>query len=113
MKIYYNPRCSKCRESLKLIEGKGKTAEIVDYLNHPPSVETLKNIVKILGISASELVRKGETIYSEKYKGKNLSEDEWLVAMSQHPQLIERPIVIAGKRAVLGRPPERVLTLLD
>jgi arsenate reductase len=113
MKIYYNPRCSKCRESLKLIESKGKTAEIVDYLNNPPSVETLKNIVKILGIPASELVRKSETIYSEKYKGKNLSENEWLEAMSQHPQLIERPIVIDGKRAVIGRPPEKVLTLLD
>ncbi len=112
MKIYYNPRCSKCRETLKLIESKGKTAEIVDYLNHPPTLETLQNIIKVLGIKPEELLRKKETVFIEKYKGKKLSDMELLEAMIQNPQLIERPIVIDGNSAIIGRPPERVLELL-
>ncbi len=112
MKIYYNPRCSKCRETLKLIESKGKTAEIVDYLNHPPTVETLQNIIEVLGIKPEELLRKKEPVFIEKYKGKKLSDMELLEAMIQNPQLIERPIVIDGNRAIIGRPPERVLELL-
>ncbi len=113
MKIFYNPRCSKCRETLKLIESKGKTAEIIDYLNQPPSIETLKNIVGLLGIKPSDLIRKSEPIYVANYKGKHLSEDSWLEVMSKHPQLIERPIVIDGNRAVIGRPPEKVIILLE
>ncbi len=112
MKIYYNPRCSKCRETLKLIESKGKTAEIVDYLNHPPTLETLQSIVIVLGMQPEELLRKKEPIFIEKYKGKKLSDNEWLEAMVQNPQLIERPIVIDGNRAIIGRPPEKVLELI-
>ena len=112
MKIYYNPRCSKCRETLKLIESKGKTAEIVDYLNEAPSIETLKNIVNLLGINPSDLLRKSEQIYVTNYKGKSLSEDAWLEAMTKHPQLIERPIVINGNKAAVGRPLQNVLDIL-
>jgi arsenate reductase len=112
MKIYYNPRCLKCRETLKLIESKGKTAEIVDYLNHPPTLETLQNIIKVLGIKPEELLRKKEPVFIERYKGKKLSDKEFLEAMVQNPQLIERPIVIDGNKAIIGRPPERVLDLL-
>lgn len=112
MKIYYNPRCSKCRETLKLIEGKGKKVEIIDYLNQPPTVETLQSIVKVLGIKPEELLRKKEPVFIEKYKGKILSDKEWLEVMIQNPQLIERPIVINGNKAIIGRPPERVLDLL-
>lgn len=112
MKIYYNPRCLKCRETLKLIESKGKTAEIVDYLNHPPTLETLQNIIKVLEIKPEELLRKKEPVFIERYKGKKLSDKEFLEAMVQNPQLIERPIVIDGNKAIIGRPPERVLDLL-
>lgn len=112
MKIYYNPRCSKCRETLKLIESKGKKAEIIDYLNQPPTVETLQSIVKVLGIKPEELLRKKEPVFIEKYKGKKLSDKEWLEAMIQNPQLIERPIVIEENKVIIGRPPERVLELL-
>lgn len=112
MKIYYNPRCSKCRETLKLIEQQGKKAEIVDYLNHPPTVETLKQIVRMLGISPLELVRKKETLYLNHFRHQHLNDDEWLKVMSEHPQLIERPIVLEGKKAIIGRPPEKVLDLL-
>ncbi len=112
MKIYYNTRCSKCRETLKLIESKGKSAEIVDYLNHPPTLETMQGIVKVLGIKPEELLRKKEPVFIEKYKGKILSDYEWLEVMIQNPQLIERPIVIDGNKAIIGRPPERVLDLL-
>lgn len=112
MKIYYNPRCLKCRETLKLIEINGKTAEIIDYLNHPPTLETLQNITKVLGIKPEELLRKKEPVFIEKYRGKKLSDKEWLKAMIQNPQLIERPIVIDGNKAIIGRPPELVLELL-
>ena len=111
MKIYYNPRCLKCRETLKLIESKGKTAEIVDYLNHPPTLETL-HIIKVLVIKPEELLRKKEPVFIERYKGKKISDKEFLEAMVQNPQLIERPIVIDGNKAIIGRPPERVLDLL-
>lgn len=112
MKIYYNPKCSKCRETLNLIESKGKKAEIVDYLNHPPSVETLRNIVAVLGIKPEMLVRKKEAIFIENFKGKVFNDEQWLEILSNNPKLIERPIVIDGKKAVIGRPPELVLELL-
>jgi len=112
MKIYYNPHCSKCRETLKLIESKGKKAEIVDYLNNPPSVESLRNIIKVLGIKPIELVRKKEVLFIEKFKGKEYSDEEWLSILSENPKLIERPIVIEGNKAVIGRPPERVLEII-
>jgi len=112
MKIYYNPRCSKCRETYNLIKAKGKEAEIVDYLNNPPSVETLKDIINVLGIKPEELVRKKEKLFIENYKGKSFSDSQWLDILSQNPQLIERPIVIEGKKAIIGRPPEKVLELL-
>ena len=112
MKIYHNPRCSKSRQTLALIEEKGGKAEIVEYLKYVPTKAELKEILSMLNIPAEKLLRKGEAIFKEKYKGKDLSQDEWIEAMIENPKLIERPIVIEGNKAVLGRPPENVLELL-
>lgn len=94
MKIYYKASCSTCQQTLKLIESKGKKAEIVDYLKNPPSVESLENIIKVLGIKPIELVRKKEPLFIEKYKGKKISGKRWLTILSKNPQLIQRPIAI-------------------
>jgi arsenate reductase len=112
MKIYHNPRCRKSRETLALIEESGIEPEVIRYLDTPPSVEELAELVQLLGISPKDLIRKGEAIYKEQFKGKELSDREWLEAMVKHPKLIERPIVVEGGKAVLGRPPENVKELL-
>ncbi len=112
MKIYHNPRCSKSRQTLKLIQERGLEPEVIRYLDMPPTKEELRSLLKKLGLKAEELVRKGEALYKERYKGKELSEEDWLDVLSQNPRLIERPIVVKGSKAVLGRPPEKVLELL-
>lgn len=113
MKIYHNPRCRKSRETLAIIHFADIDPEIVEYLKTPPDAAELRDLLKMLGIPAADLVRKGERIYKELYQGKNLSEDEWIQAMAEHPKLIERPIVVSKGRAVLGRPPENVEQLID
>lgn len=112
MKIYHNPRCRKSRETLEIIKSKGQEPEIIEYLNTPPGADELKEVLGMLGMKASEILRKGEQVYKDNYKGKDLSEDEWIDAMIEHPKLMERPIVVKGKKAVLGRPPENVNDLL-
>lgn len=111
MKIYHNPRCSKSRETLKIIQDKGINPDIIEYLNDVPTEKELTNLIALLGISAKDLIRKGEDIYKTQFKGKDLSEKEWILAMVKYPKLIERPIVIEGKKAILGRPPENVIKL--
>lgn len=110
--IYHNPRCSKSRATLALLEAHGVKPDIVEYLKNPPTSAELQAIVQKLGISPQDLVRKGEDVYREKYAGKTLTDAQWLAAMARDPVLIERPIVISGRRAVLGRPPENVELLL-
>jgi len=110
--IYHNPRCQKSRQTLNLIEESGKKHEIVLYLNDIPTQKKLKELLKLLGLKAEQLVRKGEPIYKEKYKGQSLTEAAWVKAMVENPKLIERPIVVKGKKAIIGRPPELVKTLL-
>jgi len=112
MKIYHNPRCRKSRETLQLLQDSGVEPQIVLYLQDVPSREELKELLGKLGMEAKALVRKGEAAYKEHYKGKDLSEEEWIDAMLTHPKLIERPIVVLGNNAVLGRPPENVKALL-
>lgn len=112
MKIYHNPRCRKSRETLQIIQDKNLEVEIVDYLNDTPSAQELKEILQKLGKKPEEIIRKGEAIFKEKFKGKTLSDNEWIQAMVENPKLIERPIIIKGERAVLGRPPENVLDLI-
>ena len=113
MQIYHNPRCSKSRGALALIEEGGITPEVIRYLDTPPTRDELVSLLAKLGMKPSELVRTGEDVYKAEYAGKPMSEDDWLDAMIRHPVLIERPIVVAGDRAVVGRPPERVLELLS
>lgn len=113
MKIYHNPRCSKSRQTLQLIQEQGTEPEIVLYKQTPPSEEELAAVVAKTGLKPFDIVRKGEALYKAEYKGKDLSDQEWIAAMAAHPELIERPIVIQGDKAVLGRPPENVLTLFE
>lgn len=112
MLIYHNPRCSKSRQTLQLIEEKGVAPEVVLYLENIPTKSDLKSVLKKLNIPAEKLIRKGEKDYKENFKGKDLSEDEWIDVMIKFPKLIERPIVIEGEKAVIGRPPENVLEIL-
>lgn len=112
MKIYHNPRCSKSRQALQLIRDAGVEPQIIDYLNEVPTATELKEVVALLGIRPYDLLRKGEADFQDHFKGKELSDDEWIAAMVKYPKLIERPIVVKGKKAVLGRPPENVQELL-
>ncbi|MCR9182289.1 MAG: arsenate reductase (glutaredoxin) [Flavobacteriaceae bacterium] len=112
MKIYHNPRCRKSREGLQIVENSKQDFEVVLYLENPPSEQELKSIISKLGISPIELVRKGEADWKENYKGKTLSDNEIVKAMVSYPKLIERPIVIKGDKAVVGRPPEKIKELL-
>ena len=112
IKIYHNPRCSKSREGLKILEESGATFQIVKYLNQPLEQEEIKNLLELLGISAKELVRTNEKVWKENYKGKDLSEEEIIAAMQEHPKLIQRPIVEKNGKAVIGRPPEKIKDLL-
>ncbi len=111
--IYHNARCSKSRSACEIVAGRGIEARIVEYLKTPPSRDELCAVLQKLGMKASELVRRGEEEYKQHYAGRTLTEDEWLDALIEHPILIERPIVVRGDRAVVGRPPEKVLELLD
>ena len=111
--LYHNPRCSKSRSALELLTARGADVEIVEYLKTPPSRDTLAAIVAKLGIDAGDLIRRGEDVFVAEYAGRTLSNDDALDAMAKHPILMERPIAVAGDRAVVGRPPERVLALLE
>lgn len=113
IRIYHNQRCSKSRGALALLEQHGKPFEIVDYLENPPSAAELKMLLSRLGITARQLLRTGEDDYRElKLDDPSLDDDTLIAAMVQHPRLIERPIVVANDRAVVGRPPEKVLDIL-
>jgi len=112
--LYHNPRCSKSRQTLALLEERGIVPDIVLYLEQPPSKKLLKELLQKLGISARDLLRRGEEEYKALGLGDpDVSEAKLIDAMHAHPQLIERPIVVRGARARLGRPPENVLELLD
>ena len=111
--IYHNPRCSKSRTTLALLEEKGIQPEVVLYLETEPGEGEIRQLLGKLGITAAQLVRRGEDAYKSAGLGKDSSEAELIAAMAQHPKLIERPIVVSGDRAVLGRPPENVLDLID
>ncbi|TPD70642.1 arsenate reductase (glutaredoxin) [Flavobacterium microcysteis] len=110
--IYHNPRCGKSREGLSLLEKSGKEFEIIQYLKEVPTAEELKSILKLLGISPIELVRQKEEIWVQNFKGKTFSDEEIIKIMIENPILIERPIVINGKTATIGRPPEKILEIL-
>jgi arsenate reductase (glutaredoxin) len=110
--LYHNPRCSKSRAALVLLEKHGIAPQVIDYLKTPPSAAELRSIVRMLGIPPEQLIRRGEDVFKTQYAGKQLSDDQWIEAMAANPILIERPIVIRDQRAVLGRPAENVAKLI-
>lgn len=112
IKIYHNPRCSKSRQGVAILEESKKEFKIVKYLEEVPSKKELTEIITMLGISPIQLVRKTEKIWKEEFKGKELSDSEIIKAMIQNPKLIERPIIINNNKAVIGRPSENILTII-
>lgn len=113
VKIYHNPRCSKSRQTLALLEERNIRPDIVEYLKTPPSEADIKRMLKLLGLeSARDLMRKGEAAYKELGLKDVMDENELIQAMVTHPKLIERPIVIKNGKAAIGRPPESVLDIL-
>lgn len=112
--LYHNPRCSKSRAALALLQARGITPDIVLYLQAPPDHATLTRVVAALGIMPRALLRTGEADYAALgLSDASLDDATLIAAMAAHPSLIERPILLRGERAVIGRPPERVLDLLD
>lgn len=111
--LYHNPRCSKSRAALALLEENGITPEIVNYLENPPDAETLRTLVSMLGGSIRDIVRTGEDLYRDLgLKDRALSDHALIDIVAANPRLLERPIVVHGGRAVLGRPPEKVRLIL-
>ena len=111
--IYHNPRCSKSRQTLKLLEDKGIEPEIILYLDTPPDKATVADLLGKLGIEPRQLLRKSEADYKDnQLKNPDLNDEQLIEFMVKYPKLIERPIVINGNKAALGRPPESVLDIL-
>lgn len=106
IEIYHNNRCSKSRCAIDILHKTGEKLIIHDYLKTPPTKKQLKDLVAKLGIKASELVRKKEALFIEKFKDKKFTETEWITILSENPILIERPIVVDGYGAIIARPPE-------
>lgn len=112
MIIYHNPRCSKSREALALLQDNKYEVEIRDYLKEPPSKKELEELLKKLKCKPLDIIRKKETLFIEKFADKKLSDAKWIEVIIKNPILIERPIVINGKQAIIGRPPELVLSIV-
>ena len=111
--IFHNPRCSKSRQTLSLIQEKNIDINIIEYLKTPPDISQLKQILKKLGYEPRQLMRKSEQIYKDLDLGnENKTAEDLVIAMAQNPILIERPIVLSGEKAAIGRPPESVLNIL-
>ena len=111
--IYHNPRCSKSRQTLEILNKQNVDTEIVLYLETPPSAEEVTSILQKLGLSSRDIIRKGEEEYKLlNIKDQSLTENELITFMSENPKLIERPIVVKDDKAIIGRPPENVLSLL-
>ena len=112
IKIYHNPRCSKSRQGLEILDKSGVKFKTIKYLEDIPTEEELEEIIELLKIKPEQLIRKNETIWKENYKGKELNDEALIQAMIKHPKLIERPIVINGNKAVIGRPPQIITSIL-
>lgn len=112
MKLYHNPRCSKSREGLAILKDRNVDFEIVEYLKVPMTKKELSNIIKKLNIAPIDLVRKNESIWKEIFKGQNLDNEQVLNAMVEYPKLIERPILVNENLAVVGRPPEQLISII-
>ena len=112
IQILHNPRCSKSRQGLEILENSGKEYEVVKYLENPLSIKELSELINLLEISPIELVRKGEAIWKENFKGKKMTDTQIIEAMVSNPKLIERPIVMNNNKAIIGRPPNLIKELI-
>jgi arsenate reductase len=110
--IYHNPRCRKSREALEILKDRNKNLDIILYLQEPLNENQLKQIVSMLEIEPEQLVRKNEVEWKDNFKGKDISQKDILKAITKYPKLMERPVVVNGKKAVIARPPERVLEII-
>ena len=110
--IFHNNRCSKSRDSLALLTQQNIEIKVIDYLKNPPTEKQIKTLLKKLKMKPLELLRKSENLYKDNYKEINLSDDEWIELIAKNPILIERPIIVNGNKAVIGRPPEKVFEIL-
>lgn len=110
--IYHNNRCRKSREGLEILENSGNPFEIKKYLEEVPTKKELQLLISKLGIKPVELVRKNEAIWKEKFKDRTLTDTQIIDALIEYPKLIERPIVVNGDKAIIGRPPESILNIL-
>jgi len=113
VRVFHNPNCSKCRLTMDILNDKGVDTTVVEYLNTPPNKDELNEILNLLGVEPRELMRKHEAPYAENnLDNTELTRDQLIQAMMDHPILIERPIIINGNKATIGRPPEKVLDIL-
>ncbi|HRG37008.1 MAG TPA: arsenate reductase (glutaredoxin) [Bacteroidia bacterium] len=110
--IYHNTRCTKSREACSILDEKGVPFETIEYLKTPLNQTEIKALLKKLNIKAEELVRKSEPLFKEKYASKKLTEAQWVKIFSENPILIERPILVKGNKAIIGRPVERVIEFI-
>lgn len=111
VKIYHNSRCSKSRGACEILHDHKIEAEVIEYLKTPPTETEIREILEKLNMKASEVVRKTEDIYKSNFASKEYSESEWIKILAENPILIERPIIVHGNKAVIGRPPEKLLEL--
>ena len=111
IKIYHNPRCTKIRQTLAILKQERTDFKIIEYLKDPLSFDEIKEIIEKLAIKPIDLIRKNEEIWRDNYKGKEMTDLEIIKAMEGNPKLIERPIVINERKGIIGRPPEKVLSL--
>lgn len=111
--IYHNNRCRKSREALEVLTKSGKEFKIIEYLKTPPTVDELRDLLKKLNASPEQIIRKGETLFKERFKNKNLTKDQWIEVLSENPSLIERPIIYNDEKATVGRPIENVINFIE
>ena len=110
--LFYNPRCSTCRNALGILNEQGCEVELIEYLKDAPTEKELKEVLKKLGLKPQDLLRKKEPLFKETYKDKKLTDARWIKVMTENPILIERPVAIYGNKAIIGRPAERVVEVL-
>ena len=108
LKIYHNPRCSKSRAGLKYLQDNHIDHEVEKYLDNPPSPEKLQNLLDKMGKKPMEIIRTQEQVYKTEFKGKDMTDEDWLKALSEHPRLLKRPIIESEDQAVLAQPPEEI-----
>lgn len=108
MKVYHNPRCTKSREALKYLDDKGVSYEVVEYMKDPLRPEEIEDMLDALGMSAMDLIRTNEAEWKDNFKGKELDEDELILAMIEYPKLMQRPVVMSADKAVVARPADEI-----